>query len=531
MKKYRSIAVLGAALLSLTAGFQTHAAGEQVVEKGVYGNRIVTFVSGLDASGEMEALIGKKSCSGVSAVSMNDSGMAVKTWILIDNSLSIPTASRKAIRDDLNELIASRKDNEYYALGTIGENVDILLDFTNDYAQLKSSLDALEYQDQETYLTDALYDFLSSDAFVDDSNALERILIVSDGVDNKEIGYTKEELSELLKENAWLIDTIGVYNKKKSNSENLENMFAIARQTGGTTFLLDDLDGGADLAASLAQDWDLTVVSVDIPEAAMDGSVQSLSLKPAGEDAAVISVDNLRMPSAAENVQAEPVQDKPVEENTVTETDADGLLAKIKENPLAWGAVGLILLGILIAIIVLFVRLLKKKEDPFPMESGPIPQPEPVPWNENTVVADDGLTESDNTMILPTGGAGGYRITLTDISNPGRIIQKNIDRTALLGRNEACDICFREDSTVSSFQCELTVKGDALYLLNLSTTNATRINGEPVRSAAWLYDMPKIKRISDIPVHDGSLCGTQLYNGAVIKMGKVEMRCNFSRIR
>ena len=165
------------------------------------------------------------------------------------------------------------------------------------------------------------------------------------------------------------------------------------------------------------------------------------------------------------------------------------------------------------------------------MESGPIPQPEPVPWNENTVVADDGLTESDNTMILPTGGAGGYRVTLTDISNPGRIIQKNIDRTALLGRNEACDICFREDSTVSSFQCELTVKGDALYLLNLSTTNATRINGEPARSAAWLYDMPKIKRISDIPVHDGSLCGTQLYNGTVIKMGKVEMRCNFSRIR
>ena len=330
MKKYRSIAVLGAALLSLTVGFQTCAAGEQVVEKGVYGNRIVTFVSGLDASGEMEALIGKKSCSGVSAVSMNDSGMAVKTWILIDNSLSIPTASREAIRDDLNELIASRKDNEYYALGTIGENVDILLDFTNDYAQLKLSLDALEYQDQETYLTDALYDFLSSDAFVDDPNALERILIVSDGVDNKEIGYTKEELSELLKENAWLIDTIGVYNKKKSNSDNLENMFAIARQTGGTTFLLDDLDGGADLAASLAQDWDLTVVSVDIPEEAMDGSVQSLSLKPAGEDAAVISVDNLRMPSAAENAQAEPVQEKPAEESTDEETQADGILEKIK---------------------------------------------------------------------------------------------------------------------------------------------------------------------------------------------------------
>ena len=59
------------------------------------------------------------------------------------------------------------------------------------------------------------------------------------GVDNKSIGYTKEELYAALEKMPYPIYTVGC--TYKENNEQLKNMFALSRMTGGASWLLDDV--------------------------------------------------------------------------------------------------------------------------------------------------------------------------------------------------------------------------------------------------------------------------------------------------
>lgn len=509
-----------AAAVFLLAALPAYAAGNgpRIVELKQREDKLLAFVRDAGSSGGLTAALGKTPCENVSSQTILEAGMELHTLILIDNSLSIPEDNRVAIQEKLLELAAARRENESFSLGTISDHVTILADFTKDYMQVKNAFESLSYQYQDTFLTDALYDYLMTDPFAESGDAFERILLVSDGVDNKSLGYTKDELLSVLKDSPLPIYAMGIQNWNESNDEELENMFALARAAKGESFLLSDVtDGAVSLTAVMDGDWNNLAVTVDIPKSVQDGSLQTLTLR-FGEGGAAASLDNIRMPLSEEQPPAaEPPKAEIEPEPDITPEPEPEPEPEFPVIPVilaaAAGAVALI------GLIIFFVRKNKRPEPP----DSELPDPEPKPKPDRQTVPSappaSGGGAGRRTILVggaaDGGAAGGRRtvrimnkktactVTLKDVNNPDKFFQKTIETSLVVGAYPESDICIGYDGTVSGKHCEIILEGGDLYLVNHSRSNGTELNGQTVTQK------------------------TRLNSGDRIKMGLVEMYVTF----
>ena len=471
-----------------------------VTEYDMYDDQMIVYVKNAGEGGNLSASIGHTSCEGVSSQKLSETGAGMRTLILIDNSLSIPYNSRAEINGAISRILAARKNGEQFALGTISEAVSVVQEFTDDYTSLKSALDGIQYQDQETYITDALYDYLSENPFHLEQSVYTRILLFSDGVDNKSIGYTKDELLTILRSKPYPINAVGVRNAYNSNSTDIENMFSLARATGGATFLLNDLQQNPDaLTAALATDWDILAVAVPLPTEVRDGSLQTLTLDFGGTK---LSLDGVRMPNsplpkateAPAQTQAPAPQPTPAQEEPKPGLSTTMLILII--------AGGVLLIG---GGILAFVLLRKKgKKKSFNTISTDELKQKAHEEDSGTVLMGGGggteMMEGEATLHFWDNNVPVTNIVLTDVHDMQRRFSKPITTSLVIGLSSDCDIVINYDKTVSRRHCEISKEDDCFYITNLSTANGTIVNNNRITSKT---------RISD---------------GAMIKMGRVEMR-------
>lgn len=464
---------------------------------------ITAYVRG--GSGDsVTASLGKTECQDVTVQKLSESSGTLRTLVLIDNSVSIPKAERVKFHEYLLDLVAARKEKEVFAFGVIRESVSILSDFDNDYIRIKQALENLSYENQNTYLADALYDYLLEQPFSGEKDTFERILILSDGGDNKSIGYTKDELLGLLKKVPIPIYTIGVFNERKSNQEQLENMFAISRAAHADGILLSEMEGTEDLSNLLSADREIGVVRFIIPKEIQDGSIQTLTLTfGSGERNETVSFDGIRMPLLETEVATE-VETTETEieiETTSLESETAAETIRQKEDtfsilyPILTGIVITILSASLSIIIALFKK--KKKTTKEERNTGVL---QPDAESDETTLLNNGKNDaaSGNTMRLWSETT--RRIMLTDINSPIRSFEKPIRDSLTIGRSIEEDICISYDNSVSHKQCKICLEGGHFYIENLSKSNITEVDGEAVN------------RRKELPA------------GSVIKMGRVEMR-------
>lgn len=514
-KKITGYLILAAVFLA--AALPVSAAGNtRIVALKQNEDHLLAWVKDAGSGSEVTAMLGRTPVENVTMQTFQESGMELHTLILIDNSLSIPEDNRTVIQDQLLELAAARRENEYFSLGTISDHVTILLDFTKDYMQIKNTIDTLKYQYQDTFLTDALYDYLVLDPFAGSENSFERILLISDGVDNKSLGYTKDELLTLLKTAPLPIYAIGIQNWNEANDEELENMFALTRAVSGESLLLSELnDGSVSLVSVLDADWSNVAVGVDIPESVQDGSLQTLTLQ-FGEGGPSASLDSIRMPLSAEQPH-EPEPEPAPEPKPEPEPQPEPEPEPEPEKP-ALSIPLLILLGAaLAAIVVLAVLLLRRKKraktkDDQPAASVRQEQPQESasqagsPAARRTVLvggAAENSTPGGRKTVRVLNQRPVYSVMLKDVHNPDRIYQKSIEKSLIVGADPDCDICISYDGTVSGRQCEILLEDGELYLVNHSHSNVTELNDQVISQK------------------------TRLTSGSVIRMGLVEMRITF----
>lgn len=211
------------------------------VERTSQNNQAILFLRGADLSKEaleqFSVYIGENPCDDVGFSYISDEKIAIQTHILIDNSYSIPENIRSLIGDTLNDIVAARMQGEQFSVSVFDESVHELVPMTDDYVSLKNAFQNIQYQDQETYLTDALYDYCNN-LNTEDKSAFTRIIVVSDGVDNKAIGYTKEELIRFFNENNIPVYAVGIYNAKQSNSIG-RNLIALQNEIERRKRILD----------------------------------------------------------------------------------------------------------------------------------------------------------------------------------------------------------------------------------------------------------------------------------------------------
>jgi type II secretory pathway pseudopilin PulG len=466
------------------------------------------YVKGVDGDGDVAVQIATSNAEKVEATRLSDLDMPMQTLIMVDNSISIPTSDRDKITSLIQDLIADRLPNEEIAIATFSESVDKLTDYTNDYSTLKKALDSIEYKDQETYLTDVLYDLISSEYVNSTEDVYQRIIVISDGVDNKSLGYTKEELTALLKEYPIPIYTIGCSTGK--NNTELENMFAISRSTSVDYFLLDDVEDTLEITDSLHEDINIMKLIVTPSSDIMDGGKKAVKIT-FGEGTSIST--EIVMPQKVVEAVPESTIEEAVEETMVSEVDSETEIETESEIEKEGGFDSLILIVIVLAVILVLIIIAvvviiivngKNKNTEFEQVDENILNQlgrENFRQESRTELVDSFRNADNGNTVAILDQRANYQLTLTDVNSPARSFYVPLSKSVVIGRRaESSDIVLDYDNTVSGRHCEISTRNGKFYVRDLQSGNGTYLNGSRV------------------------LTETEIFSGNILKLGRLEMR-------
>lgn len=506
------LTVLWAAL----CGLYSYAAADNVVWAAVNEQKAVLYLP-QEAQKVTECLVGSVRCSGIRTKEISNLEHPVHTLILLDNSLSIPKDSRETISKILQNLIGNRMQGELYTIATISDDIRYLCTAESDYLSLGSAIDSITYENQNTQLSDRVYEAVQK-LHESDVNQFCRVVIISDGVDDKQIGYTHTELENLLRSCGYPIYTVGCgSNDTEERRTRLENLFALSRVNRGQTFYLGDTTDTFAIAKGICEYNTAQQVVVTLPDEVCDGSVRALQItSEAGVYSTQLEMPFVAAPAASASVASSAAPSEAASSAAPVEQEADSSIKdKLPLIALAGGG-AVVVVGAVIAAVV----LLKRKKDAAKEETVEKEEP-PKRGGSVIVTVDDGVssiqqawnapskpvappvqvppvqvqnpgrnvvreaTPPNDTIRMFSKTASGRTLCLANLNNPACTYEVPLKGTVRIGRNPDCNLVLDRPS-VSKYQCEISVQEGRAYIRNLSSTNRTQVNGHPLMEAEAL---------------------------------------------
>lgn len=451
--QHKFLTLAAAVAAAWVFGLPALAAGGAGVYGTVQGQDAVLYLRSGSADAAYTCMVGNTPVAPAKATPLSGLDTPAHTVILLDNSTTIPESQRDTIHDILNGLAGTRLNGETFTLDTLGAEVTPLCDGETDYLQLKTVVDSLTYNDHTAQLTDCVYRVLDS-LVQQNSPALTRVVLITTGAEEEQYGYT---------------------------------------------YALGETQDVAAIVNGIRA-WDRGVrVDVPLPAALCDGSDRAMQLSDGGANTVTLT---LTMPfAAADNTTSDvgrdapiPPQDtadtaptaepEPLVQPTAPDEDKPGVL------PFALGGAGL-----LAALAAAFMALRRKK----PAPAAPLPVQPAASDAPATMMAE--ATMFGGTAAIFGGDAAPLTVTLTDLADLAHTVTFPLDGTVSLGRDPGlCRIVLDYDPSISRYQCDLCLRGGDVVLVNRSSSNGTKVNGEKITT--------------ECPLTDGS----------IIKMGNAQLR-------
>lgn len=498
-KKLICLAVLFLFLSRITA---LAAGGLAVVENYTGESETVLYLKGVKGDiSDISVQAGTTVCDSVTQSRLSDSSQPVKTLVMLDNSLSIPKSDRKRVTKIIRNVIADRMDSEQMAVAVFGEGMQYLAEYTMDDAQLLHAAEDVTYKKSSTYLTDVLYEALSEEYIQKKEDVFFRMIVISDGMDNKSIGYTKEELFDLLKEYPVPIYTVGIQTSKKNNNKQLKNMFALSRMTGAQSFVLGDTENLLDINEAVNEDQSIVRLAVMPQRELMDGSRKTLKITLAsGESISAEAVMPQQISVAEQTVPQTVLSAEHGETEEIQKQEDVGGSGKM------WMILVPVCLFVVCATAIVIVLILKhKNEKPGTSSYGASPQSygnQSQNYMETEMLRTRGTDGEEGTIgMWETGDRHSYQMTLTDIHDAAYFFQMPLRGSVVVGRKQGeCGLVIDYDRSVSGRHCEIKEHNGKFYIKDLKSLNGTCVNGMSVSSE------------------------TEITSGSTIKMGKLEFR-------
>lgn len=413
----------------------------------------------------------------------------VRTIVLLDNSLSIKEKYRASIKTFLTDLAAARNTGDTFTIATYAEQTTYLTEESSDYLNIKAQIDGIQFINQESYFTNALYTVLEElDQY--DEIKYTRIIVIADGIDNEALGYTDEELNGRIRDAGVPIYTLGC--TSKGNEENLKRMFSLSRLSNGKSYLMDEVSE-SEILKEIESDLDIVKVVVVPQDKVCDGTSQSVRIS-FGEDYCTAQAV---MPFKARETVRETEKKETVPEKTTavqetkkeTEPETSGSLRWNKKTSMLIAA-GASVLAVLIILPIVIIKRKKTEKSGFSDSEFDIPSAknkelEKKRPNGDTKIMNDSSDESTGqTDIL--GVNRQVRLLLKDMDNPSKTFEYPIRDKIRIGRNASkCQVVIDYDKYISAIHCEIIVKGDGLYVRDgggdvIASTNGTFVNGKRV---------------------------------------------------
>lgn len=470
---------------------------------------------------EVKCQIGQKYSPNVIVKGITDSDISINTYILIDNSLSIQEKYRETMKQVAKDLIFSGKSNESFTIATFDTEIHYLVENSQDQEALIGTVEQIEFQDLDTQVTNVLY-HLYEKIEDDNENNYKRIILMSDGVEAKTIGYTKEELIEKAKESGYPVYMLGC--AYKSNETELENMFRISRETNAEYYFLEEENSADKIAASIGSSFNRVRVQAKIPRNQRDGALKGVKIIfTTGGNEKTVSFNQIMPFLVRDNIQTEKNLSKP--ENTGQPGDMEPITEKITEaktekitekteiteiteakteKETATKELSgtdeknfpvqmiVIVAGFLLVVSIVFAVIIFKKKNNRKIGEEKTEQKEHTDTEFLTDGNIESLNKQDGDIIT---------IRLTDIRKPSVMTEYPLSSSVVLGRvADKSEIIFDYEKSVSGQHCKLIRSGDKVYVQDLDSVNGTYINGEIVKEKMELTD------------------------GAIIRMGRLQIK-------
>lgn len=468
-------------------GIVSAAGSTKIMEKYSGESEIALYVNGSEEAFEdIKVQVGTAVCSNIEKNKLSETKQQVRTLVMLDNSESIPQKDKRKIFKILKNLISDRADNEQIAIAVLNRDMEYLIDYTSDYASLKSAVNQITYRKTETYLTDILYEWLMDKYIPGQTDGYYRILVIGDGTDNKPIGYTQDEFYSLLREYPVPIYTVGV--KTKDNNEDLENMFAISRASNADSFLLESMEDVQKINSTLQAETNIMKIVIRPQAELLDGNKKSVKILFASGD--TLSTEAV-MPQIMRELQETKGKDKKDEGKTKEKVDVSAMEDKKSRKDstntqrIIIAAVGV---AVLLLAAIIFMIIKKKKNHVQLGQEIQIDdlvnqiqvQSIDIHEDKTETVAIQPVQGPDETVVVWNSGIA-YQLVLRVVNSADGAIEFPLKGSAIIGRKPGIsDIIFENDRTVSGRHCEVAARDGRFYVTDLKSSNGTYINGRKV---------------------------------------------------
>lgn len=438
---------------------------------------------------ESTILIGKQKLNIEEIKTFQESQQPVSYLYLVDVSGSMDKERVGQAVDMLKQAIENKGDEDNFCIVTMGNNLTSS-GFTTDKEKLISFADMIELTKEDTNLYHSIKEelnVLKTDQLVHDKRCL---IIFSDGADDQEVGITREEAENVVKESHIPVFTIAMLKNspKEKDVESAKILGSFARYSAGGAYYAPVLD-----------EYDYSEVYTKMQDVIMSSLVVTADLTDviAGDETIYIEAELSNQTSHAEDGMTVPSGEvlqaiKEAKENstsvnvTVVKEAQEGVEAA--EDPveppaeekteLKLGVIIIAVLGLLCVVILIVIICMRRKD------SGN----EDTDINEDMEVRKDGFSDkiidSERKDISDPDSSKApskLKVNLVKIG-PGEeeTYTMSLKKEIQIGRKKGCQLCLESDTALSGIHCTIFYKEGNVYVRDEESTNGTYVNGVPI---------------------------------------------------
>lgn len=270
----------------------------RLVESFFEDDKLELIISNVTNSVEKgSCLISSEACKVNQIVSAQECG--VSTVIVVDSSSTIGNKQKKFFSGVIDQMMEMKRENDKFALISVSESVDTVVDFTADRYEITKGYESVSYETENTHICEGIARAIDSVKALSDSS-VKRVVVISDGYDEENDWQVANELlSELMLEN-YPVYTVEctVASKNKTSQVSLHQFSKQTLNEMGYCYSITkkEKEGTAENSVTQAVDYleeiyDCVKVEVNVDKALMDGSKKPISLTLTLQDGGTISVD------------------------------------------------------------------------------------------------------------------------------------------------------------------------------------------------------------------------------------------------
>lgn len=453
-----------------------------------------------------------------SAKKFYETDEGVADIFLVDVSGSLSSIQMEQVKAAMRKWASGMKPNNRMAIITFGEEVETILDYSNDPDLIQKAIDSITNNGMKTKLYGAVNEGINLSQRNDSALPKRRnIVLVTDGLNDSNGGVTMEDVSERLKKTRIPIYCLWLEGSNRAEGESTMN--TLSERSGGEKYNLDskNIDSVYEKVRNKIQNSFVIDLAYSDDEF-LNGTSSNLELKVTADGKTPIAsldtyfsapTENSGMgqakidPTLMTEAGAEEDKDKKEKKDDKDEEEKKEDEESEEDNKFLFLIeIGIVLLVVIVAIILIILKLLKGKNEKSDSFYGNVFDLDHTDHRYPDSNGSDFNQDYRETEFVPHdygGKRGQTREDKNDIWRRQRqekivkLLDTATGQTKTLQIQDECHIGRKADNDfvidspkVSGRHCILYIEDGGVYVEDLGSTNGTKLNGSLVHEKKQL---------------------------------------------